>query len=131
MLGHRADLPLRAAGGDDHVVGDAGLPGEVDDDDVFGPVVIQGPLDHSEQVLGRRRTEMTPSYGVTLARSFASRARPAQAGSRTRMRVAEAGLTPSWKKIQAGGRLRARRQPANGRSRQRRKRPAPPFRPAL
>ena len=41
MIGHCRELPLIAAGGDDHGVGDAALAGEIDDDDFFRFVAIQ------------------------------------------------------------------------------------------
>src|SRR5579872_4185795 len=43
-LGERRDLPLRSAGGDHHVVGDAGFAVEVDDDDVLCLAVVEGLL---------------------------------------------------------------------------------------
>jgi hypothetical protein len=42
MLGHGRQVPLGPARGDDHGIGDAGFAVKIDDDDVFGLVVIQG-----------------------------------------------------------------------------------------
>src|SRR5262249_57814775 len=56
MLGHGADLAGRAARGDHHVVGEAGFSVEVDDDDVFRLVVVEGFLDESDEFSGDRRT---------------------------------------------------------------------------
>jgi hypothetical protein len=50
MLGHGADLPRRAAGGDDHEICDAGFVGEFDDDDVVRLVVFEGRLNNGKQV---------------------------------------------------------------------------------
>jgi hypothetical protein len=41
LFGDRGDLPRRAAGGDDHVIGDGGLAPQVDGDHVLGLVVVQ------------------------------------------------------------------------------------------
>jgi hypothetical protein len=41
VVGERADVTVRAAGGDDHAIGDARLVGEVDTDDVLGLVVFE------------------------------------------------------------------------------------------
>ena len=49
MVGHGADLPGRAAGGNHHEVCDAGFVGEFDDDDVVRLVVLQGRLDNGKQ----------------------------------------------------------------------------------
>jgi hypothetical protein len=49
MLGHRRQMALGPAGGDDHEIGDAGFAVEIDDNDVFGLVVIQGSLHQGGQ----------------------------------------------------------------------------------
>ncbi len=41
MIGHGRDLPLRAARGDDHVIGDGGFIFEIDRNDLFGLVVVE------------------------------------------------------------------------------------------
>src|SRR3546814_3922953 len=66
MVGHGADLPGRAAGGDHHEVCDAGFVGEFDDDDVVRLVVFQGRLDHrrSEEHTSELQSLMRISYAV-------------------------------------------------------------------
>lgn len=41
LVGHRADMALRPAGRNDHVVGDVGLAGERNSHDVFAFIVVQ------------------------------------------------------------------------------------------
>jgi hypothetical protein len=45
-------VPLRAAGGDHHIVGDRALAAEIDDHRVLGLVVVQLALDQGEQGFG-------------------------------------------------------------------------------
>ena len=45
MIGHRRQLPLRAAGCENHVVGDGGLIGEIEGYDPFGLVGVERCLD--------------------------------------------------------------------------------------
>src|SRR5258708_12342841 len=54
-LGQRRDLALRPAGRDHHLVGDAGLALEVDDDDVLCLAVVEGLLDAFEEAWGGTR----------------------------------------------------------------------------
>ena len=51
MLGHGAHLALRAPAGDHHEIGNAGFVREIDDDRVFGFVVLERGLHHLDQVL--------------------------------------------------------------------------------
>jgi hypothetical protein len=45
VVGHRADVTVRAAGGDDHAVGHGALVLEIDEDDVLGLLVVQASQD--------------------------------------------------------------------------------------
>ena len=52
MLGHGMELALGPPGGDHHEVGHAGFSVEVDDDDVFGFIVVERLLDQGEKPAG-------------------------------------------------------------------------------
>jgi len=53
-VGHRADMALRAAGRHHHGVGDRGLSGEIDVDDILGLHVVEAREDDAKRLLGRR-----------------------------------------------------------------------------
>ena len=50
MLGDGADMPLRAAARNDHLIGDRRLTGEVDRYDVFGFVVFEGVENELDEI---------------------------------------------------------------------------------
>ena len=55
FIGDRFDVPGRGAGGDDHVIADAGLAADVDLDDIVGFQFGDRVVDRLEQDFGRRR----------------------------------------------------------------------------
>ncbi len=61
-----ADLALRGAAGDDQEIGDVGLAGETDDDDVSRLVVIQGFFHQLEHVRRGRWLLFLVCYGLLL-----------------------------------------------------------------
>jgi hypothetical protein len=63
MVGHRRELPLRAAGCENHVVGDGGFGGEIDGDDLFGLVGVERGFDELEdRFYGRRNLAFASRY---------------------------------------------------------------------
>lgn len=51
MIGDGADVPLRAAGCDHHIVSDGGFAAQVDGDDVFRLIIIQTSDNQGEDFL--------------------------------------------------------------------------------
>src|SRR6266568_6480068 len=114
-LGQRRDLALRPAGRDHHLVGDAGLALEVDDDDVLCLAVVEGLLDAFEEAWGGTRLRagrrFRARYGrhlVVVARVFRARRAVAELASRRIRKNAQAGSSVSARRRALRARLLAR-----------------------
>ena len=131
MLGQRRDLALRAAGGDDHVIGDAGFAGEVDDDDVLGLVVVERLERERRAAPGRGGSACGGFLALRGAMAFTSFAVLVRL-PRRRLRIAVAELGSSCiRQERPGGRCRspARRRAAAWRHARSGRSAAPPSPP--
>ena len=67
MIGHRRQLPLRAARGDYHVVGDGGFVAEIDGYDLLGLIGVERLLDEFEdRIDGGRDLGFASGYWLLL-----------------------------------------------------------------
>jgi hypothetical protein len=62
-LGKRHHLPLRAAGGDEHEIGDIGFALEIDGGDVFRLAIVEQLLGKSEKLLRGRLFRLALGFG--------------------------------------------------------------------
>src|SRR5260221_1843085 len=118
-LSHRHHLALRASGGDDHVIGDAGFALEVDDDKIFGLAVCEGLLGKVEKRLRLCRDGVRPGldarYGGHLLFAAVRRPFPLRRGAPSeRISVAELVSSILGRNAQTGGASSARRLAASG-----------------
>ena len=132
MTGHGADMPRRAACGDDHEICDAGFVGEFDDDEVVRLVVFQRRLNHGKQapaickdVLpvgpgGLGLLQYDPKSPVCCCQGLAL-AVFYRDGLRARMSVADCGFKRQRMNAHAGGLASARRRAEDSFSRYRAK----------
>ena len=103
MLGHGAQLPRGAAGGDDHEVGDAGFTGEVDGDHIFGLVVVERFLDQAEKLLRCGRGFAPAGLGLACYGDHPFVVALRTFDRRFLISVAEIGLSRACTNNQAGG----------------------------
>jgi len=114
MFGHSADLTLRAPAGNDHIICDAGFSGEINSDEIFRLVILEGCVDKLHQTLTEREVWFLLAGREGLTFSWYKRRPPLFMPSCpqpsdvpnyrwARICVAERVFNRLWRNTQAGG----------------------------